>query len=739
MKKALAIYGDGFHAALPLHASIGGAMEKGMWLCSSRGITAKCFLIRIFLSILRISLTDSSTHEMKKFFVLLALCSACWYSAPAEELWTEKLVSRFSQRWDEIHRTLGEVNGKLDVLPDVPLLEPGGTGGYLTYDWAGPELNIHVQWDSPAQVDRVALVPARRYDANGLAPEFGLPNFFEIELLDEHENVVCLVGREQAAASRPVQKGLPFVYSLNAPVQAHGVRIRCRQPKTERFSAGELPAVAFAELFCFEGKRNVALGAQISVAEDRSEYKHWHWRPDFLVDGQTPLGLPEIPVRVSDHIGWVSKSRKTAVDGAMVEIDLKKPTAFNGIRFFPTQRVPHENVPGFALPQRFRVLTYEPGNEEPTRIIFDHTETGLPNPGNNPVEFRFPETVAQRVRISCPMVWKAFESYPAFLAFSEIQLLHAETNVAVGVSVSSSDQIGVVPAHGNLLWSEQSLTDGCGPVGTLIPQREWLELLNERYQLEVQRKGLGLESEKLLSAWRQRLQRMAWGIGVAAVLGVIVLPLYFRFRERRRLLSMRRRIAGDLHDEVGSNLGSVQILAEIAQQRNNIEELPKIRQIAAETLTAVRDIVWLLRPRRIEQVGLVSHLRESTAIMLDSLEWTFDSGGLDNTILLDDEGRSNLLLFYREALHNLVRHAQASKATIRLRRDHGVLTLEMADNGCGISREHLEKPVTLRALKQRAERLCGKLEVASDPGGGTRLILRIPIKVRGDQGGKGHG
>ncbi len=68
-----------------------------------------------------------------------------------------------------------------------------------------------------------------------------------------------------------------------------------------------------------EGNRNVAMGAQVTVAEDRSEHKHWHWRPDFLVDGQTPLGLPEIPVRVSDHVGWVSKSRKATVKLACID------------------------------------------------------------------------------------------------------------------------------------------------------------------------------------------------------------------------------------------------------------------------------------------------------------------------------------------------------------------------------------------------------------------------------------
>ena len=99
-------------------------------------------------------------------------------------------------------------------------------------------------------------------------------------------------------------------------------------------------------------------------------------------------------------------------------------------------------------------------------------------------------------------------------------------------------------------------------------------------------------------------------------------------------------------------------------------------------------------------------------------------------MMLNDEDRSNVLLFYREALHNMVRHAGATKAVITLRKHENILTLEIADNGCGIEPDKLEKDTTLRALKQRAKRLHAELEIFSEPREGTRLMLRIPLNPK---------
>ena len=650
----------------------------------------------------------------------------------AQTTFSEKLVTRFSSRWSEIQSELFTIEKELETLPEIPLGDMEGTGGLISYTWdKDNELNLFVHWNQPANIDLVALVPARRFNADGLDPEFGLPDFIKIELLGENDNPVCLVAQETAASARPIKRGFPFVYPLPEPVQAYGARIRCSGFKSHEFPAGQLHTLALAELFCFSGQHNVAERATVDAVEDITMQGHWFWRSSFLVDGLTPLGLPEIPAPNLQHIGWLSEAHASENSDATIDIKFDHPVKLDGIRMFPARRVTSEDPPGFALPQRFRLVAFNQGFDQPSTLLFDHSKSDLMNPGHNPATFRFPETTVQYVRLKCSKMWKNFPNYPAFLAFSEIQLLQGEINLAEGATVGSSEEIGVVKAHDSLVWSEESLTNGYGPQGKLVPRREWMLLLNQRLELEIRKQALLIESENIGMTLRIQLFRAFGGIGALAILALFILPVRYRLRERRQLNKMRLRIASDLHDEVGSNLGSIQILADLSHRKwSEAEEMSTISQIAAETVTAVRDIVWLLRPRTIEQVSIVDHLRESAAIMLEPVEWCFDAGGLDRSLLLNDEDRSNALLFYREALHNLIRHAGASKVTITLRKRENILTLEIADNGCGIEPDKLKKDTTLRALKQRTERLRGKLEIFSNPGEGTLLTLHIPLNPK---------
>jgi len=653
-------------------------------------------------------------------------------SVLAQPTLSEKLVTRFSQHWNANQDELSLIKEELKTLPEIPLGDLGGTGGLISFTWdEDAELNVFIRKNKPAMIDLVVLVPARRFNSDGLDPEFGLPNFIEIELLDENDRSVYLVARETAAASRPIKKGFPFFYSLPKPVLAQGVRIRCREFKTHTFPAGQLYTLALAELFCFSGPFNVAEQATVEAPEDITQKGHWFWQSAFLVDNLTPLGLPEIPEPDLQHIGWLSSAHGSVDTETSIDIELDSPIKLDGLRMFPSRRTTSEDPPGFALPQRFRLIAFDKGFNQPTQVIFDHSAADLMNPGHNPITFRFQETTAQYVRLECSKIWKNFPNYPAFLAFSEIQLLHGESNLAEGAIAHSSEEIGVVKAHNSLVWSEESLTNGHGPQGKLVPQREWLLLLNQRLELETRQQVLSIEAENIVQTLRTRLSRTFGGIGTLAVLALFILPARYRLRERRQLHKIRHRIAGDLHDEVGSNLGSIQILADLSLKKwSDAKEMSTISQIAAETVTAVRDIVWLLRPRTIEQVSIIDHLRESASIMLESVEWSFDAGGLGRAILLNDEDRSNVLLFYREALHNLIRHSGATQVTVALHRHENILSLEIADNGCGIAPDKLEKDTTLRALKQRADRLRGKLDLFSTPEEGTRLILHISLNPK---------
>jgi signal transduction histidine kinase len=220
-------------------------------------------------------------------------------------------------------------------------------------------------------------------------------------------------------------------------------------------------------------------------------------------------------------------------------------------------------------------------------------------------------------------------------------------------------------------------------------------------------------------------------LGLLAGFLIIVLPIRYRIHARQELTKVRERIAGDLHDEVGSNLGSIQMFADLAEGRSGpSEDLKRIQRIAGETVSAVRDIVWLLRPGGEHRIGTVEHLRETSSILLESLDWKFTANEEAWQVELAEDANRHLFLFFREALHNIRRHAQATKVEVRAEKRAAALWIAISDDGVGIELERLERQATLRALRQRAEALSAALQVDSKPGGGTRLEISVPLVTR---------
>jgi len=538
-----------------------------------------------------------------KIHLVLTLMLVLPSAVQAQATLSEKLVTRFSSRWNEIHEELSHIGKELKTLPDIPLEDLGGTGGLVSYTWYGnpnDELTVFVRWDKPAAIDLVVLVPARKFSSDGLEPEFGLPNFIEIELLDENDNPIYSVARESAASSRPIQKGFPFVYSLPIPIQAHGARIRCRERKVHEFISAPTKVLALAELFCFSGRRNMAAGAAVDVVEGAKQTAHWYWRIPFLTDELTPLGLPETPVPDLQHMGWISLPHPSEDTSIAIDIEFDRPVKLDGIRMFPAIHVSSGVPPGFALPQRFRLVAFDKGFVQPIQVMVDHSEQNLMNPGRNPATFRFPETTAQHVRLECSRIWKDFPNYPAFLAFSEIQLLHGETNLTEGVAVSPSEGLEVIDASPTMVWSIKSLTNGYGPEGKLVPRRDWLLLLDQRLGLETRQQALLMEAENRVATLRKRLMGTFGGIGALAILTLFILPVRYRRLERLHLGILRQRIADDLHDEVGANLssiaGSTELLSEITEQQSpkQKELLLDITRTARKTVKEARALVYFL-------------------------------------------------------------------------------------------------------------------------------------------------
>jgi signal transduction histidine kinase len=666
--------------------------------------------------------------------LLLLPCLLSGLACADETAWDYRLARQFSGRVGEAEKSLEEIRAALPALPFVPVADQGGTGGFASLHLkAEPDQeaghSVTIRFATPSPVDLVALVPARRYAVQGLEPQFGMPDSFAVDLLNAEGKPIARIADETNLWVDPVRAGHPFIFPVNPPMEAAGFRISARRLKPAP-DISDSPEVsnsfvhAWAEAFAFSGDRNLAQGSTVELFGGSPLPAPWQWANEFLVDGLTTLGLPELPAGAHQNVGWMSEPKDTANEGVWIEVDLGQVREFDGLRFFPAKRPMSDLPSGFGFPRRFTVSASSPASAEPGA----KTPMEIGNPGHNPVVVSFERRSGQRVRVEVTQLWKAFENYPAFAALSEVEVLDGEKNIAIGAPVRAAGGMGTVFGSGSQYWSAASLTDGFGPDGKIVSQREWLLALGHRLSLEQRQHALHEEIRETVAMWRRGGLIVAGIFGGLGLVLLVALPIRYRLREKRQLVEVRERIAGDLHDEVGSNLGSIQMFADLAESHAGpSKELKRIQRIAAETVSAVRDIVWLLRPQGDHRIATVEHLRETCSIMLEPHDWKFTANEAAWQCEMSDDANRHLFLFFREALHNILRHANASQVAIHIECDPAHFRLRVSDDGSGITPEKMARPSTLRALRKRVEALGAGFEVNSEPGKGTVLDLDIPL------------
>ena len=222
-----------------------------------------------------------------------------------------------------------------------------------------------------------------------------------------------------------------------------------------------------------------------------------------------------------------------------------------------------------------------------------------------------------------------------------------------------------------------------------------------------------------------------WFRAVIVVGGLLVLAAAteFRLASERRLNRMRLRIARDLHDEVGSNLGSIALLSEVMPQSvaNAPEEVSEIRRIAVQTIDSLRDIVWFLDPAGDNLTELVLRMKEVSRTMLPGLTVEFNASGENTPVAPSLEFRRNLFPIFKEILHNIAKHARAQRVTIQIEATPRTFQLKVQDNGIGFEETGVRKGNGLKNLRRRAAELMGTIEFQSAAGQGTTVVLSSPL------------
>lgn len=222
-------------------------------------------------------------------------------------------------------------------------------------------------------------------------------------------------------------------------------------------------------------------------------------------------------------------------------------------------------------------------------------------------------------------------------------------------------------------------------------------------------------------------------LGAAVVAGGAILAiLQLRLQRRREIERLRVRIAGDLHDEIGSSLWSITLLSKMLQQGRSIGDEEKhdaseIHRIATQTSNALRDIVWLINPGLDTLHDMVLRMRDFLSATVRDMNVQVRAEEADLSRKLPLELRQSYFLVFKEAVTNAAKHSRASRLDVVLSEKQGVLELCVRDDGQGFQPDEPTQGHGLQSLKRRAAAARGKLVIESSPGRGTSVILRASL------------
>ena len=213
-------------------------------------------------------------------------------------------------------------------------------------------------------------------------------------------------------------------------------------------------------------------------------------------------------------------------------------------------------------------------------------------------------------------------------------------------------------------------------------------------------------------------------------------------REQRVVEEERRRIARELHDEFGQALTGLKFdlawfgrtLAQSAAPTGREFLLNKIQAMSGSVdvlLESVHATAEALRPAMLDDLGLVPALERLATRFQDrtGARCVIDVAPGLSSIALPSETSAALFRIAQELLTNVMRHASASQVHLRLYQDGARVTLEVTDNGKGITRERMATlhSFGLRGMQERATLLGGHVHIVGTSGVGTRAIASVPV------------
>jgi ligand-binding sensor domain-containing protein/two-component sensor histidine kinase len=224
----------------------------------------------------------------------------------------------------------------------------------------------------------------------------------------------------------------------------------------------------------------------------------------------------------------------------------------------------------------------------------------------------------------------------------------------------------------------------------------------------------------------------AWFISLVtlALIEIIYFMVRYRINQVKKIQYLRTRIASDLHDDVGSSLVRITILADAIKRdevkEHTSEQLGTIAGISRGAVSTMKDVIWSIDARNDTMGGMIQYMHEHLHNMLipANIDFELTHTGLAENEKLHMNFRQNVYLTFKEAINNVVKHSGATRVEINLKKGNGQFSMVIKDNGKGMVDKKQTSGQGLNNMRLRANRLKADLDIVSE--NGVTVFLKVP-------------
>lgn len=194
------------------------------------------------------------------------------------------------------------------------------------------------------------------------------------------------------------------------------------------------------------------------------------------------------------------------------------------------------------------------------------------------------------------------------------------------------------------------------------------------------------------------------------------------------VLDERRRISGELHDDLATNLSAIALMSGVTKKDSSGKKMAVISKIAQQSLDKISEIVWTLNSKNDKVENLVAYIRKYAMEYFEptSIRCSVKLPRELPDITISSEVRRNFFYTVKEALYNIIKHAEATETELKFTIENHQLSLLIKDNGIGFPKEETNRFGNgVTNMRNRMQSVNGECRIENHQG--TKVTLTLPV------------